>query len=218
MKKIEFYFDFLSPYSYFAWLRLEMLTSRQDIELEIKPCLLAGLLNHYETKGPAEIDPKREFLFRECLRYAAKNNIEFTTPKFHPFNPLYALRMALIENSGKDQIAVINTIWKAGWQKRADLGNPDQLVNELKEANLPADEIYERTFDREVKQALKRNTKEAIEKRCFGVPSFVVDGEVFWGNHSLEDLISYLDGNDVLDREKYEDLKKRTAKAARQSL
>jgi 2-hydroxychromene-2-carboxylate isomerase len=87
-----FYFDFLSPFSYFAWHKIK--TTHPIENIELKPVVLAKLLNHVGQKGPGEIDSKREYLFRQCLRIAQKNNIPFLPPKTHPFNPLYALRLA----------------------------------------------------------------------------------------------------------------------------
>ncbi len=215
---IEFYFDFISPYSYFAWLQLPQLKKEHDLNFTIKPVLLAGILNHYGQKGPAEIIPKRDALFRTCLRYAAKNNIEFTTPKFHPFNPLYVLRLALKSTSGQWQEKVIDTIWKAGWTQGIDLGNPEEIEKVLNQAGLPGSDLLENTFLRENKKALKENTQEAIEKGIFGVPSFVYKKEVFWGNDSIHDLLSVVKGQDLLDYKKYEILREKTASAARQKM
>ena len=181
MKTIDFYFDFISPYSYFAWLRLDRL-KKQNINIQLKPVLLAGLLNHWGQKGPAEIEPKRLELFRKCLRYAAKNKIDFTVPKFHPFNPLYVLRLSLLEVAGDNQERVIDALWRAGWQQGIDLGNPDEIVFVLKKAGLPAEELIEKTFIRENKQKLKDNTKEAIERGAFGLPTFHLNDEIFCRN------------------------------------
>ncbi|MBL7664855.1 MAG: 2-hydroxychromene-2-carboxylate isomerase [Bacteriovoracaceae bacterium] len=216
MKTVDFYFDFLSPYSYFAWLRLPELQKKFEIKIQPKPVLLAGLLNHWGQKGPAEIPAKRKYLFKDCLRYAKKNNIEFTVPLTHPFNPLYALRMGLVETAGDLQWQVIDCLYKAGWQHRIDMGNPDEILKALKEKALPADALMEKTFEKAVKNQLKLNTSEAIERDVFGVPSFVVDSEVFWGNSSIEDLELFLSGKDPLDKEKYQELLSRTASAARQ--
>ncbi len=217
-KKIDFYFDFISPYSYFAWLRMHDFLKDYDVEFSYKPVLLAGLLNHWGQKGPAEIEPKRLALFRTCLRYAAKNNIDFTVPKFHPFNPLYVLRLALKEVSGDLQFKVIDTLWKAGWEKGIDMGEPDQITQILKDADLPAEELLEKTFERDIKKQLKDNTKEAIERGAFGLPGFYLNEEMFWGNDSLEDIKQVLQGRDFLDKQKYEMLVAKTASAARQSL
>lgn len=216
MKALTFYFDFLSPFSYFAWLEL---SQREDVALTFKPVALGPLLNHWGIKGPGEVTPKREFLLKQCLRFSAKNNIPFTTPKTHPFNSLYALRLSLKGVAGELQAQVIATLWKAGWEKRMDMGEPEELLAALRAANLPADELYERSFSKEAKVELKANIQEAISHGVFGVPSMLTEeGELFWGKDSLPELYDYLQGKDLLDRKRLEDLLASTPRAAAQSL
>lgn len=194
------------------------LESNKDLIIDYKPVALGPLLNHWSIKGPGEIEPKREFLLKQCLRYAAKNKIDFTTPKTHPFNSLYALRLALKSTAGELQPQVIKALWLAGWQKRIDMGEPDELLAALREAGLPADELYEKSFTKEAKVELKANIQEAISYGAFGVPSMVVDGELFWGNDAVEDMISFTNGADFLDRNKLETLLSSTPRAASQSM
>lgn len=218
MKELNFYFDYLSPFSYFAWLKLGILRTELNLQVKLKPVALGPLLNHWGIKGPGEVQPKREFLLKEMLRYSTKNKIEFTTPKTHPFNSLYALRLSLLEVSGTNQEKVIETFWKAGWQKRIDMGSPEELIECLKENNLPGEELYEKSFSREAKQALKANIQEAIDHGVFGVPSFVTNGELFWGADSMDNLKDFITGKDTLDREKFEILLSSTPRAANQSV
>ncbi len=218
MKELNFYFDYLSPFSYFAWLKLASLRSELNLRVNFRPVALGPLLNHWGIKGPGEVQPKREFLLKEMLRYASKNKIEFTTPKTHPFNSLYALRLSLLEVAGPHQEKVIDSFWKAGWQKRIDMGSPEELIETLKMNNLPADELYEKSFSREAKVALKANIQEAIDFGAFGVPSFVVDHELFWGSDSMDHLRDFIKGQDCLDRAKLELLLSSTPRAAAQSL
>ena len=215
MKQISFYFDFLSPFSYFAWGQIQALSG---FEIVYKPVPLGSLLNHWGIKGPGEVTPKREFLLKQCLRYSDKNQIPFTTPKTHPFNSLYALRLALKGVAGEYQKEVISTLWKAGWQKRIDMGEPDELLAALREHALPADELYEKSFSREAKAELKHNIQEAISFGVFGVPSFVNQGELFWGNDSVPDLLNFIGGKDHLDRAKLQDLLDSTPRAALQQI
>lgn len=218
MKELNFYFDFLSPFSYFAWMKLQVVAKELNLKVNYKPVALGPLLNHWQIKGPGEVTPKREFLLKQCLRYAAKHQIEFTTPKTHPFNSLYALRLALKGTAGDSQEKVIEALWKAGWQTRIDMGEPEELLAALRRHDLPADELYEKSFTKEAKVELKSNIQEAISYGAFGVPSFVVDGELFWGNDAIEDLRNFILGNDPLDREKLQNLLDSTPRAAAQAL
>lgn len=217
MKHFNFYFDFLSPFSYFAWFNFQK-KSPTDITIHYKPVPLGSLLNHWQLKGPGEIEPKREFLLKQMLRYSTKNEIPFTTPKTHPFNSLYALRLALKGVAGAHQEKVISSLWQAGWQDRIDMGEPDELLAVLRRDGLPADELYEKSFTREAKAELKSNIQEALSFGAFGVPSFVHEGELFWGNDSIENLLEYINGTDVLDREKLSNLLASTPRAASQQI
>ncbi|MFY7992194.1 MAG: 2-hydroxychromene-2-carboxylate isomerase [Bacteriovoracaceae bacterium] len=218
MKQVKFYFDYLSPFSYFAWKNLATLKQKHDLQIDYYPTPLGPLLNHWGIKGPGEVTPKREFLLKTCLRYAAKKNWPFTTPKTHPFNSLYALRLSLKEVAEDIQPQVIKCLWEAGWNERIDMGEPDELLGALKKSGLPADELYEKSFSREAKHALKKNIAEATEQGIFGVPSLIVDNELFWGNDSLEDFEAFIKNEDRLDREKLISLLSSTPRAAMQSL
>jgi 2-hydroxychromene-2-carboxylate isomerase len=218
MKELNFYFDFLSPFSYFAWLKLTPLAKELGLTVKYKPVALGPILNHWQIKGPGEVTPKREFLLKQCLRYAASQEVEFTTPKTHPFNSLYALRLAMKGVAGAHQEQVIATFWQAGWQQRIDMGEPDELLKALRDNHLPADDLYEKSFSKEAKVELKANIQEAIGYGVFGVPTFVVNGELFWGHDSMEELKKFVLGQDNLDRNKLENLLSSTPRAAMQSL
>jgi 2-hydroxychromene-2-carboxylate isomerase len=185
-------------------------------EVELLPVALGPLLNHWGIKGPGEVQPKREFLLKQCLRHSVKYNIPFTTPKTHPFNSLYALRLSLKEVATDLQPKVIKTLWEAGWITRIDMGEPDELLRVLKEAQLPADELFEKSFSIEAKKALKANIARAISLGVFGVPTFVVRDELFWGVDSMNELIEFLNGKDLLDHERLNDLLNSTPRAAKQ--
>lgn len=214
MNKFKYYFDFLSPFSYLAWEKLKS----SKVGFTLHPVALGSLLNHWEIKGPGEITPKREFLLRQCFRMAQERNIIFTTPKTHPFNSLYALRMSLLSACGADQFKVIDTLWRAGWNEGIDMGDPEVLVATLNQAGLKGDAIFEASFSKEARAELKNNIKEAINAGVFGVPSFVVREELFWGEDSIPYLMSFLEGRDLLNREKYEKALANTPRAATQSL
>lgn len=218
MKELNFYFDFLSPFSYFAWLSHKSVLKDVPLKVNYRPVALGPLLNHWQIKGPGEVTPKREFLLKQCLRHATQMGIPFTTPKTHPFNSLYALRLSLECVALEHQERVIDTLWKAGWQQRIDMGEPEELLKVLRENNLPADELYERSFSREAKVELKKNIAEATGLGAFGVPTFICGEELFWGNDSLNDLKNYLLDKDPLDRKKLEDLLASTPRAAAQTL
>lgn len=214
MKTFKFYFDFLSPFSYLAFQKLK----KKELNFTLHPVTLGSLLNHWEIKGPGEITPKREFLLKQCYRMAALEGITFTTPKTHPFNPLYALRMSLKTASGDDQCKVIDAFWQAAWQKGKDLGDPDECLRVLNDVGLDAQKIYDLSFTKESRAEFKANISEAISYGAFGVPSFVVGDELFWGQDSLKYLELYLKGEDPLDRDIFQQAIDHTPRAAAQKI
>lgn len=192
MKKIDYYFDFLSPYSYFSWKNTKELRENPKLEIALKPVVMGTLFNNWEIKGPGEIAPKRVQMLKHCFQYAAIHGIDFHPPKSHPFNPLYALRLACKNCAGDIQEQIIDFLWDLCWAKGIGLGDEEVLKEKLSEAGFAADELLEKTFNREVKQELKANNKEAIAQKAFGVPSFVYNDELYWGNDSIELLIDAL--------------------------
>lgn len=199
MQKIGFTFDFLSPYSYLAWTWVR----NQTLEFEFHPVPMASLITHYETKGPAQIEPKRNYLFKDLLRKTKLQNIPFTTPMQLPFNSLYALRLSLKGVAGEHQKAVIDAIYRAGWEHGLDIGNDDVLRTVLKEHNLPVDELFAKMEEKSARLELKQNLEAAISKGLFGVPSFTVGEELFWGHDSIPYLEMHLKNEDPLNHEHY---------------
>ncbi len=214
MKSTLFFFDYLSPFSYFAWRELDKIPTH----IIFKPTPLGPLLNHWGIKGPGEVQPKREFLLKQCLRFSHTHSIPFTTPKTHPFNSLYALRLSTRAAGGDQQSQVIAALWKAGWVDRIDMGEPEELILALNRAELPGQEIYEKSFSAEAKKEVKSNITEATTQGVFGVPSFIHEGELFWGHDSLDQLKRFMQGEDNLDHEKLKMLLLSTPRAAQQSI
>ncbi|WP_210394652.1 2-hydroxychromene-2-carboxylate isomerase [Motiliproteus sediminis] len=197
---LHFYFDFLSPYAYFSWRRLQPLCDRYGAELRAHPVVFGKLLDHWGQRGPAEVPPKKALLYRYCYRYAARQGFAFNPPSCHPFNPLPTLRLALAEVSGTQQFAVIDSLFEAGWSQGADLSCSDSLKAILDHAGLDGSALLGAACSDNAKAALRRETEQAIARGVFGVPAFVLDDELFWGNDQLDHIELCLRGDDPLDR------------------
>lgn len=203
---MRFYFDFLSPYSYlaFQWLKKnKVLLEGLEIEVEYIPVMLGKLIHSYETKGPAEIESKRNYLYKDCLRFASTHGIEFNTPKNLPFNSLYSLRLA-IAASEEEKFKLIDAIFSAGWGKGEEIGEEEELLNILEQAEIDTS-LMEQTTSKEVRRALKVNTSDAIKIGVFGLPTFIYKDELFWGNDSTKYLEEFIAGKDPLNKEKYQE-------------
>jgi 2-hydroxychromene-2-carboxylate isomerase len=183
VRTITFYFDFVSPYSYLAYKRLHELPS--DVAVELKPVLFAALLDHFGQKGPAEVPAKRLWTYRWCTWWAQSLGIPFRFPASHPFNPLHHLRLAIAVGSTSEAVGrIFDAIWTTG----AEAGDPAAFAALAKE--LGVDQA--RLGAPEVKDALRRNTDEAAARGVFGVPSYEVDGEIFWGADSIGFVNAFL--------------------------
>ena len=190
MKQITFYLDFISPYAYLAFEQLPRTLQGLGYSVDYQPLLFAGLLKHHGQLGPAEIQPKRDWTYRQVLWLAQSNGIALQMPAQHPFNPLPLLRLALAcGRDGKVNRYVAETIFRHVWRGGADAADParlEALTQSLAPARDPAGD--------EVKAELKANADAAIALGLFGVPSLVVDGKLFWGFDALPMLRESLDG------------------------
>lgn len=194
MKPLEFYFDYLSPYAYFAWNRLEGFCRDHEVELVVKPVVFGKLLDHWGHLGPAEIAPKREWLIKSCLFYAKLHNLPFSSPACHPFNSLAALRASLPSISGVHQQRLISAIFDAGWGQGFDIGDTAVICRIAADVGLDAGKLEKTIQTADVKSSLKANTDEAIAKGVFGVPTMVYEKDLFWGNDQFEYLSHIIKG------------------------
>lgn len=194
--KLHFYFDYISPYAFFAWVKLKKFLVEYPLTLEIHPILFAGLLEHYGQLGPAEIQEKRIFTAKDTFRYAARKGIPFTGPKVHPFNAVTALRISQKEVCGEDQAKVVDLLFSAAWSQRKDLSDPSDIKVILEEAGFPAADWLDQCQKEEVKNSLKTQGKDAIAQGVFGVPSMGLGTEVFWGKDQFDNMADYLEGRD----------------------
>jgi 2-hydroxychromene-2-carboxylate isomerase len=190
MKQITFYLDFISPYAYLAFEQLPRTLQGIGYSVDYKPLLFAGLLKHHGQLGPAEIQPKRDWTYRQVLWLAHSHGIEMQMPASHPFNPLPLLRLALACGSdGRINRYVAETVFRHVWRGGADAADPARLET-LGASLAPTRD----PGSAEVKAQLKANADEAIALGLFGVPTLVVDGKLFWGFDALPMLREYLDG------------------------
>lgn len=185
MKILDWYFDFISPFAYLQQEHFGRLPA--SVRLHCKPVLLAALLDHWETKGPAEVPSKRVFTYRHVLWLARQQGITLRMPPAHPFNPLKALRLALVLGSS---VHAVQQIFRYLWREGHDIDDPSAWATLT--ARLGVADADARIVEPHVKQALRSNTEEAIDRGVFGVPTFWVDGELFWGFDATGMLLDYL--------------------------
>jgi 2-hydroxychromene-2-carboxylate isomerase len=216
VKSVDFYFDYLSPYAYLASVRVPEICMKHGARLRMRPVLFAGLLNHWGQLGPAEIPPKAVFAFRACLRYARREGISFRSPRFHPFNPLTALRATLAADTEGERDRAVHALFDLGWGQGGDPGSAGEIAAALDHAGLNGHALIDRAASPAIKEGLAQETAQAISRGVFGVPTMAVDNELLWGLDQLETLGLLLRGEDPLAGVDIADLGPLGAAATRQ--
>jgi 2-hydroxychromene-2-carboxylate isomerase len=189
MPRIEWYFDFISPYAYLALADVERLAG---VQVRYRPILFAALLNHWAHKGPAEIPTKRVWTYRWCTWLAAQRDIPFQFPAAHPFNSLAYLRLAIACDCRPD---AVRRIFDALWTTGADPSDANMFADlarslEVDPASLSSSDI---------KEKLRSQTADAIAKGLFGVPTLLIGGELFWGADAMDFAKAYIADASILE-------------------
>jgi len=182
LKQIVFWFDPISPFAYLAFEHLPQALEGCSYVVEYRPVLFAGLLGEWGQKGPAEIEPKRAWTFRQVAWAAHNLGIELTTPAQHPFNPLALLRLGLAAApaAGLPNRRVVELLMRHVWRGGADVNDAERL-RALQDAVAPQRD----PASEEVKAELRGHTALAIQRGVFGVPTIELDGRLFWGLDAL---------------------------------
>ena len=191
MRQADWFFDVISPYAYLQFHQMHRLPD--DVQVRFRPVLFAGLLNHWGQLGPAEIEAKKRHTFLLTRWRAAKLGLPFTAPPRHPFNPLTLLRLAIALGSDKGAIGVIFDHIRADGQDGQD---PDSLAKLAEK--LGVDDLAAATGDPAVKDQLRLNTETAVANGVYGVPTFLIENQIFWGDDMFDLMLEWLDGSAFL--------------------
>tara|TARA_Y100000389_G_scaffold192712_1_gene220514 strand:+ start:191 stop:778 length:588 start_codon:yes stop_codon:yes gene_type:complete len=185
IKSIDFYFDFISPYSYLAYKRIKLINKKNELRINYKPILLGGLHKLGGITAPAFNEQKMKNMKNDCELVALKNKINFKWNTKFPMNTLYLMRGYLII---KDQLKekFFNICFDAYWKDNVDINDEKNVVKILDLIKIDKDKFFKGIQDIQIKDELKRLTSEAFEKDIFGAPTFVVNNKIFWGQDRLD--------------------------------
>ena len=185
MAKATWHFDFISPLAHLQLARFAALPG--DLQITPVTVVFGGLLKHWGQLRPAEISPKRRFVYRFFHWHADKLGVPFRMPGRHPYNPLASPRLCVVTGASIDHArAIFEIIYGPGIQPDTPEGI-DAMAHAVGVSDSEA-----AISDSEIKETLRRNTEAAIAHRVFGVPTFVIDGQVFWGGDATDMLLDYL--------------------------
>jgi 2-hydroxychromene-2-carboxylate isomerase len=179
---VDWYFDFVSPFSYLQCERLQA----HATTIRPHPVLFAAILDAVGQKGPAEIAAKRRFTYRFVVWQAKSFGIPLKFPHAHPFNPLPLLRLAIACDARWPAITqIFRFVWRDG--RLPDL--PIEWAELADRVGLP--DAAQRIAERDVKDALRRETDAAIARGIFGVPTLAVGSELFWGCDATDMALAF---------------------------
>jgi 2-hydroxychromene-2-carboxylate isomerase len=195
-KVVRFYFDPISPFAWLATKQIDRIEST-GVQVEMEPVLFAALLNANGQKGPAEIPSKRELTFRDVMRLADVQGLDFVGPPGHPFNPLPGLRMTTAIRDRRARIRFVVAMMAAAWEGGRDVSSIDVLRDVAANCDLDGAALLAATGTPEVKQELAAATERALAAGVFGVPTFAFEGELFWGADRIDTLMRRIAGHRI---------------------
>ena len=184
-KSIDFYFDFISPYSYLAHQKVKSIKKIKNIHFNYKPVLVGGLHNLQGITAPAFIKSKLKHMIKDCGLFAKKQKCDFIWNSKFPINSLNIMRGYLFVNDEIKDL-YLNVMFDSYWKYNLDISNEEVLKTLLGKFKINTGEFFEGIKDPKIKDELKDITKKAHEKDIFGVPTFVVNSKIFWGQDRLE--------------------------------
>ena len=192
---IHFLFDYLSPYAYIAWHKLQPLAARHQRAIVPAPLVVAAIFHAQGNVGSVEIPAKRAYVFKDASRKAALAGLPtLVPPPTYPFNPLLALRMTYAVEDAAQQARLITALYAAIWSGQG-AETPAQIEAALAGTGLDAGALMARASAQEIKDRLRAATDDALGAGVFGVPTFYDDpAELFWGVDALDTFDAHLGG------------------------
>ena len=176
-KKIDFYFDFISPYSFLAHKKI--VNSNDRIKFNYKAILLGGLHNLGGITAPAFNERKMKNMKNDCTLIAEKNKIDFIWNDKFPINSLYLMRGYLfINNNKKDKY--FDLCFDAYWKNNEDISNEETIKNILSKCEINHNDFETGIKDQKIKDELKNLTNIAFNNDIFGAPTFVINNNLYW--------------------------------------
>ena len=186
IKSFDFYFDFISPYSFLAHKQIRKIENNQSIRIRYQPILLGGLHNLHGIKAPAFIPAKAKHMIRDCKLIAEKNNIKFKFNSYFPIKSLNLMRGVLVAEEDNIKNYYIDNIFNTIWQDGLNMNDETIIYKVLKNLNVNPKTFALRSTSSLIKDSLRKKTNDAYNKGIFGAPTFVANNKIFWGQDRIE--------------------------------
>ena len=186
-KFIDFYFDFSSPYAYIGYKEIKKLEKKNSFKIKFMPIFLGGLHNAAGITPAAFIKLKSKYMIEDTKLVSKKKNISFHFNSYFPIKTVNFMRGVLIAEKNNSEKNFIEKIFNAIWMDGLNMNDPIVINKVLKNIDLNPEIFFKKVSDQKVKDKLRKLTDDALKKKIFGVPAFVVNKKMFWG----QDRLSY---------------------------
>jgi 2-hydroxychromene-2-carboxylate isomerase len=190
---VQFMFDFGSPNAYFCHKAIPEIEWRTRVTFEYVPILLGGLFKLANNRSPMEafagIPNKQAYDTLEIQRFIAKHKIDkFRFNPFFPINTLQLMRGAVAAQKLGIFKPYVDAMFQAMWEQGRNMNDPTEIIAVLSAAGIDGGGLVEASQQPEVKNALLTNTQSAFERGAFGIPTFFVGNEIFFGKDRLREV------------------------------
>ena len=190
-KTVTFCFDFGSPYSYLAYNYLSPIKDA-GAQIELKPVLLGGIFKATGNQPPATVQKKGEYMFKDIQRWSKKLNISFKMNPYFPILTVPHMRGAILAQKKNILEDYMQSMFDSMWLKGLNLNDQEILTKVASESGIDPNDFAEGISSDEIKDELRLNTQFAIDKGAFGVPTYFLENEIFWGIDSIKFLLESL--------------------------
>jgi 2-hydroxychromene-2-carboxylate isomerase len=185
-RRLEYFFDYVSPFSYLASSQLPGIARRTGAEIVYRPMFLGGVMQATGNQPPATLRPRGKWMGVDIARWVRRYGIEFAMNPSFPMKTLTSLRAAFAAQDAGVFPAYHDALFHAAWAKPVNIGDPAVLRDVIAKAGLDAESLLAAAETEPIKARLKANTEEAIARGAFGAPTCFVGGEFFFGNDRLD--------------------------------
>jgi 2-hydroxychromene-2-carboxylate isomerase len=190
IKSFDFYFDFSSPYTFLAHKKIRKFETKNAIKINYMPVLLGGLLKLAGIKANVDVPIKAKYMIRDCKLCAQKNEIKFKFNTYFPIMTLNLMRCVIIAEDKNFEQIFIDKIFDSIWEHGLNLNDNLILEKILKNLEINPKAFLMAASEQKIKDELKKRTNLAYQKGIFGLPSFVVNKKIFWGQDRLNFAIA----------------------------
>ena len=185
-KSVEFLYDFVSVPCYIAWKHIEVVAGQANAQVEMTPVFCQGIFNAVGNPGPLAVPAKREWYARDLELWVKKRNIPYRSNPNNPIRSLPLMRGVFVAEERGEIDHYIRTIFEAIYVHCRNMSDIETVRSTLAEEGFDAESYLKGVERDDLKLKLRRNTDQAVARGVFGVPTFFVGDQLFFGQDRLE--------------------------------